>query len=391
MKRGHLPLERAVSLNSMRANDPENRFPILQNDLLLRAARREKTERTPVWIMRQAGRYLPEFRDLRVENDFFKVCRTPELACEVTLQPVLRYDLDAAIIFSDILVVPQAMGLEVRMDPGKGPVFPNPLLSPDEIDTRLVQPDVVKELKYVFDAISLTRHKLRGKLPLIGFSGAPWTLMAYMVEGEGSKTFSKAKAWLFQYPNQSRKLLQKITDVVVDYLVGQAHAGAQLMQVFDSWAGELGPDVFATFALPYLRQIADRVKKEVPEVPLVVFAKGANYAIKELAALNYDVIGLDWTVDPEDAKQVSGKYSRVALQGNLDPCVLYADEKTIRAHVRKMLTKFGTRGHIANLGHGLHPTHSPENVGWFIKAVHEISEEIQHNEDIEPDEEEFEE
>jgi len=350
-------------------------FPPLQNDLLLRAARRENVPRVPVWIMRQAGRYLPEFKKLKGDKEFFEVCRTPELACELTLQPLRRFPhLDAAIIFSDILVIPQCMGMKVEMKPGKGPVFPNPLLSPEEIDTRLVQANVEKDLRYVFDAITLTRHKIDGKVPLIGFSGAPWTLMSYMVEGEGSKTFSKAKKWLFAYPKDSHKLLQKITDVVIQYLLCQVTAGAQALQVFDSWAGELSPEAFNEFCAPYLGQIAEKIKQKHPDIPLILFAKGSNYALESLSKLKYDVLGLDWTIEPDEARKLVG--DRVALQGNLDPCVLYADEKTIHKHVETMLTKFGTRGLIANLGHGLHPEHNPDNVGFFLNAVHSVSTEM---------------
>jgi len=349
-------------------------FPILKNDLILRAARHQPTERTPVWIMRQAGRYLPEFKQLRADTDFFTVCRTPELACELTLQPLRRFPLDAAIIFSDILVVPQCLGLEVVMKPAKGPVFPSPLLTPEEVDTRLVVPNVDRDLGYVFSAITLTRHKLEGKVPLIGFAGAPWTLMAYMVEGEGSKTFSKAKKWLFQYPEASHKLLRKVTDCLIEYLKGQAKAGAQLLQVFDSWSGELSPDTFNKFCFPYLKEIGDKLKEAYPEVPLIVFAKGSNYALEALSKLSYDVVGTDWTIEPKDARTKVG--SKVTLQGNMDPCVLYAEEKVIRTEVEKMLKSFGTQNYIANLGHGLHPEHNPEHVGWFIQAIHELSEKM---------------
>jgi len=249
-------------------------FPPLKNDIILRAERRERTEYTPFCIMRQAGRYLPEFGEFRVERDFFTVCRTPELACELTLQPIRRFELDAAIIFSDILVVPQVMGLKIEMKSGKGPVFPDPIHHPREIDSRLVDPNVDMELGYVFDAITLTRHKLEGKVPLIGFSGAPWTLMAYMIEGEGTKKFQKAKRWLYDWPEDSHKLLQKLTNIIIKYLIGQIKAGAQLIQLFDSWAGELAPDIFNTFLYPYLKQIAHEVKQQYKHIPIILFAKG---------------------------------------------------------------------------------------------------------------------
>ena len=348
-------------------------FPPLKNDLLLRAARQEPTERTPVWMMRQAGRYLPEYRALRSEDAFFDVVRTPALATEVTLQPLRRFPLDAAIIFSDILVVPQAMGLEVQMVKGKGPHFPAPLQSPADLG-RLRTPDVREGFGYVFDALTLTRRELGGKATLIGFCGAPWTLMAYMIEGGGSKTFARSKTWLYRYPAESQALLGQITDVLIDYLIGQIDAGAQAVQVFDSWAGLLSPAAFQTFALPYLTQIAERVEAARPDVPKIVFAKGAHYALENLAATDFDVIGLDWTMDPQAARQIVGE--RAALQGNLDPCALYASPETIRQDVRRMLEAFGPRGHIANLGHGMHPDHDPQHAGAFVQAVQEISSEL---------------
>lgn len=348
-------------------------FAPLKNDLLLRAARGEKTELTPVWVMRQAGRYLPEYRTLRTDEDFFAVCRTPELAAEVTLQPIERFSVDAAIIFSDILVVPQAMGLEVQMIPGTGPHFPEPLRNPDDF-SRLHHPDVQDSLHYVFEAITLTRKSLSGRVPLIGFCGAPWTLMAYMVEGGGSKTFARSKTWLYRYPLQSHMLLKTITSVLIEFLAGQIEAGAQAIQVFDSWAGMLGPNTFEQFALPYLKKIVSGVKEKYPDIPCIVFAKGANYALESLAGSGYDVIGLDWTVDPASARQLTG--SKVALQGNLDPAVLYAEGPVIREEVRHMLQAFGPVGHIANLGHGVYPDHNPECVKTFVDSVHEISAEI---------------
>lgn len=345
-------------------------FPPLKNDLIIRTARQEKTTRSPVWIMRQAGRYLPEYRALRSEGSFFEVVRTPELAAEVTLQPIRRYPLDAAIIFSDILVVPQAMGLEVEMLPGTGPHFPNPLQAPAELN-RLVMPNVAAQLDYVFEAISLTRMKLEGKVPLIGFCGAPWTLMAYMIEGGGSKTFSRARSWLYQHPDAAHTLLRQITDVCSDFLIKQIGAGAQLVQVFDSWAGLLGPAHFRQFSLPYLCQIADRVSSAYPDVPKIVFAKGAHYALNTLSESGYEVVGLDWTIDPKKARKKVN--NRVALQGNMDPCALYANPSDIRKEVQQMLQAFGPTGHIVNLGHGMHPTHDPEHLRVFIDAVHKFS------------------
>ncbi|PRP82362.1 uroporphyrinogen decarboxylase [Planoprotostelium fungivorum] len=347
-------------------------FPPIQNDVFLKAIRGEDVPYTPVWIMRQAGRYLPEFRALRAENEFFRVCRTPELACEITLQPIRRLPLDAAIIFSDILVVPQAMGLEVIMVPGKGPVFPSPLLTPEEIDTRLVKPDVKKELSYVFQALTLTRHRLEGKVPLIGFSGAPWTLMSYMIEGGGSKTFAKSKKWLYQYPEASHKLLDMLSDIIIEYLSLQIQAGAQAVQVFDSWAGELSLDVWDKFGIPYLTKIGSQLRKLHPDTPLILFAKGASHGMKLMSEMEYNVLGVDWTANIREARALT-RPKNICLQGNMDPAVLYADKSVIRGEVERILDEFGLGLHVANLGHGLHPEHNPEHVAAYIEAVHELS------------------
>ena len=346
-------------------------FPALNNDRLLRAARRQEVDRTPVWMMRQAGRYLPEYRQLREKHDFFEVVRTPELAVEVTLQPVERFEVDAAIIFCDILVVPQVMGLEVQMVKGKGPHFPAPLERPDDLGRLEEDPDLEEEMAYVFDALSLTRRRLEGRVPLIGFCGAPWTLMAYMIEGGGSKNFSRSKSWLYRYPDASHELLQRITDVLVEYLDRQVEAGAQALQVFDSWAGLLSPEAFEVFVRPYLEQIARRVGERRPEVPKIVFAKGAHYALPSLSEAGYDVISLDWTMDPAAAREATG--GRVALQGNMDPSLLYAEPDVIRGQVQRMLDAFGPTGHIANLGHGMHPDHDPNHARAFVEAVHQFS------------------
>lgn len=349
-------------------------FPELQNDLMLRTARGETTPRAPVWVMRQAGRYLPEYQEVRAKHSFFEVVQTPELAAEVTLQPIRRFALDAAIIFSDILVIPQALGLEVQMVKGKGPHFPNPVKTPDALSRVDAEPDIDATLGHVFDAITLTRHELDGRVPLIGFSGAPWTLMAYMIEGGGSKAYKNARRWLYEDPDAAHTLLSRTANAIVPYLIGQAEAGAQLLQVFDSWAGLLSPHGFRRFALPYLEDIAARVKHACPDVPLIVFAKGAHYALDVLADTDYDVIALDWTMDPQEARRTVGE--RAALQGNLDPCALYATPKDIRRRVQDMLAAFGPHGHIANMGHGMHPTHNPDHVAAFVDAVHEESERI---------------
>ncbi|KAG0294916.1 Uroporphyrinogen decarboxylase in heme biosynthesis [Dissophora globulifera] len=357
-------------------------FPKLKNDLLLRAARGEKTERAPVWIMRQAGRYLPEYRKVRAQHDFFEICRTPELATEVTLQPVNRFDglLDAAIIFSDILIVPQVLGLEVEMVPGKGPQIPHPLVSPKDLDRLKEKVDVHKELQYLFDAITMTRHALNGRVPLIGFVGGPWTLMSYMVEGSSTKQWAKVKTWIFKYPEASHDLLQKITDVCVDLLVGQARAGAQMLQVFDSWSGELSPRDFEEFALYYLAQIADRVKSElgVDAVPMTVFAKNSWYALEALSTSGYDVVSLDWTQSPTYARSVTK--GRVTMQGNLDPNVLLAGQDVVVEETETMVREFysgdkSTR-YIANLGHGIMQNVPVENVEAFLKTVHRVSRQI---------------
>ncbi|XP_064105205.1 LOW QUALITY PROTEIN: uroporphyrinogen decarboxylase-like [Macrobrachium nipponense] len=351
-------------------------FPELKNDRLLRAARGEEVDVVPVWAMRQAGRYLPEFREERAKCDFFTMCQTPKLACKVTLQPLERFPLDAAIIFSDILVIPEALGMKVEMKPGEGPVFPSPLRGPEDI-SRLGSPDdVCTKLNYVFEALTLTRKELQGRAPLIGFSGAPWTIMAYMIEGKGSKTMSNAKGWLYRFPDASHKLLKIITDATVSYLVGQVKAGAQILQVFESHAEHLGPYLFREFALPYLKQICDDVKKNVAQlgmedVPMIVFPKGGHYALKDLAALDYEVIGIDWTVDPTLAREIVGPNK--TLQGNLDPCALYAEKKFISNAVKEMIEKFGRNRYIANLGHGMYPDMDPENLAAFVDAVHKHS------------------
>ncbi|KAF9008810.1 Uroporphyrinogen decarboxylase [Cyathus striatus] len=353
-------------------------FPPLTNDLLLRAAAGHHTERAPVWVMRQAGRYLPEFRKVREDHEFFEVCRSPELATKITLQPIDRYAglLDAAIIFSDILVVPQAMGMEVIMNPG--PHFPDPLVTPADIAKLNSVVDVNKELGYVFDAITKTRTELNGRVPLIGFCGAPWTLFAYMVEGGGSKTFQKAKTWIFKYPQQSKDLLMRIADVCVDFLVGQVRAGAQLLQVFDSWAGELSPHDFETFSFPNLQHISANVRRRLeeeglPATPMTLFAKGANQSLKLLAtSAGYDVLGLDWCIEPAEARRIVG--DEVALQGNMDPNLLYAGRDAIENAVKRMCSEFREKdGWIANLGHGITPGVDPEDLRWFFECIHKYS------------------
>lgn len=357
-------------------------FPELKNDLILRAARGEPVPITPVWIMRQAGRFLSEFRQLRQHHSFFEVCRTPELACEVTLMPIRRFNLDAAIIFSDILVVPQALGIDVKMVEGTGPVLET-LQSPKDINTRVnADADIDAELSYVYDAITMTRHSLEGKVPLLGFAGAPFTLMSYMVEGGGSKTLAATKKWLYQYPRESHDLLAILTNAVVTFLVGQVRAGAQMLQVFETNAGFLGAQQFTEFCIPYLADIRKRVaarleEQGLPSVPMTVFAKDAHYALHQLcdkSVLGYDVVSIDWTIEPEEARKVAD--GRVALQGNLDPCALYSNQDDLDYLVEQMVKRFGTQSYIANLGHGIYPDTSPDAVTTFVNAVHKHSKRI---------------
>ncbi|KAK0515615.1 hypothetical protein JMJ35_001649 [Cladonia borealis] len=358
-------------------------FAQLQNDLLLRTVRGERVERPPIWVMRQAGRYLPEYHEAKGNHDFFACCRSPEIASTLTLQPVDRYDglIDAAIIFSDILVIPQAMGMTVEMLDGKGPHFPNPLKSPtdgqyEELLMRDV--DVGKELDYVYKAITMTRQKLKGRVPLFGFCGAPWTLLCYMVEGGGSKMFVQSKTWVYKYPEASKKLLEKIAKLCVQYLALQVRAGAQIIQVFDSWAAELSPSAFKKFSLPYLRYIAKHLPDEIHDlglkpVPMVVFAKGAWYALDELCDSGYQVVGLDWLQDPAQAVEIAK--GRVVLQGNMDPGVLYGGKDAITADVEDMVRGFGggKQGWVANLGHGVQPGVRPDDLKFFFEEIHRLA------------------
>jgi uroporphyrinogen decarboxylase len=337
----------------------------LKNDLLLRALRREKVERPPVWMMRQAGRYLPAYMKLREKYDFFTRVQTPELAAEITLQPVDEIGVDAAIIFSDILVIPKAMGLEVLIEEGKGPFLPNVITTQKDIDA-LVTDNVEEELKYVTKALSLTRQELNGRVPLIGFAGAPWTILCYMVEGKGSKTWERAKQFCFTQPGLAHQLLQKITDTTIDYLKAQANAGADVLQVFDSWSGALSPGDFKIFAQPYLIQIADELKDHAP---VILFPKGSWYALKELSESSASSIGLDWCITPRCAREITG--NKITLQGNFDPAKLLLPVKEIKKAVKEMINEFGVQGYIANLGHGITPNIPVENAKAFVEAVKE--------------------
>ncbi|MCW3107902.1 MAG: hemE [Segetibacter sp.] len=337
----------------------------LKNDLILRALKGEKTERVPVWMMRQAGRYLPDYLKLKAKYDFFTRVQTPELATEITLQPIDQVGVDAAIIFSDILVIPQAMGVEVLMEEGKGPSLPNVIKSQSDIDV-LVTDGVEESLKYVTDALSLTKKELNGRVPLIGFAGAPWTILCYMVEGKGSKTWDKAKQFAYTHPKLAHQLLKKITDITINYLKAQARAGADLVQVFDSWAGSLSPADFKEYAQPYLIQISDALKDEVP---VILFPKGTWYALKDLSQSSASGLGLDWCIDPKFARELTN--NSITLQGNFDPSKLLAPIPEIKKAVKEMIDSFGTQRYIANLGHGIMPNVPVDHARAFVDAVKE--------------------
>lgn len=338
----------------------------LKNDLLLRTILGEKTERTPVWLMRQAGRILPDYRKVRNSLTGFKeLVETPDLAAEVTIQPVDILKVDAAIIFSDILVIPEAMGLTYEMVEKRGPYFPETIRSAS--DLKKIHVAEAEGIQYTLDAIRVTKKNLDGRVPLIGFAGAPWTIFAYMVEGGGSKTFSHPRGMLYRNPELSHQLLQMITDSTIHYLKGQIDAGADVVQVFDSWAGVLTPEYYEKFSVPYLKQICDAIE----DVPVTLFAKDAFFARKMLAKLKCHTIGLDWCMDVQESRDIIGQNK--TLQGNLDPAVLYGSDETIREETRKMIDQFGTFRHVANLGHGVYPDIDPEKVKVFIEEVKSYS------------------
>ena len=337
---------------------------MIQNDLILRAARGLETERTPVWLMRQAGRILPEYRKVRESvKDFKALVKNPELATEVTIQPVDILGVDAAIIFSDILVIPEAMGLNYEMEEKKGPFFPTRISSRQ--DLKKINVIHGEELSYVYDAIRLTKKELNGRVPLIGFAGAPWTIFAYMIEGHGSKTFSQAKKMLYAEPEFSHQLLDLITQSTIIYLKNQVRAGADLIQIFDSWAGLLGPGQYEEFSLRYISKICDAINT----VPKTVFAKGAFFAREKMNSVACDVVGLDWNMDIRESRML---IPDKVLQGNLDPCALYGDLDQVKAETEKMLSAFGPAKHIANLGHGLYPDTEVDKVKCFIDSVKEF-------------------
>ena len=346
----------------------------LKNDLLLRALRREPVARTPVWMMRQAGRYLPEYREVRARaGDFMSLCRNPELACRVTLQPLKRFDLDAAILFSDILTIPDAMGLGLYFAEGEGPRFEHPIRSVGDIQ-NLPVPDPEDSLRYVMDAVRTIRRALAGAVPLIGFAGSPWTLATYMVEGGSSKEFARVRGLLYQDPAAMHQLLDKLARAVTEYLNAQVRAGAQALMIFDTWGGTLTRANYLGFSLAYMQQIVAGLIREHDgrRVPVVLFTKNGGAWLEEMAASGCDALGIDWTQSLDEARQRVG--GKVALQGNLDPCVLYAPPEVIRAQVAGVLEEFGHHpGHVFNLGHGVHPAIAPEHVKAMIDAVHELS------------------
>jgi uroporphyrinogen decarboxylase len=336
---------------------------VYQNDLILRAAKGERTERTPVWLMRQAGRILPEYREVRSRlKGFTELVETPDLAAEVTIQPVDILGVDAAIIFSDILVIPQAMGCPYTMIEQKGPWFENTIRTEADLKgLHIADPGV--DLRFVTDAIRITKDRLQGRVPLIGFAGAPWTIFAYMTEGSGSKTFSVARKILYTQPDFSHRLLDMITQSTIVYLKAQIEAGASMLQLFDSWAGILSPEQYREYSLRYIRTICEEIK----DVPLTVFAKGAFFAREEMRNLPCRVVGLDWNMDIAESREMLGPFK--TLQGNMDPCLLYAPDEVIVQETEKMLRKFGPDRYIANLGHGLYPDTDPVKVKLFVDTV----------------------
>ncbi len=346
----------------------------LKNDRLLRTLLRQPVDVTPVWIMRQAGRYLPEYRRSREKaGSFLNLCTTPELACEVTLQPLDRFALDAAILFSDILTVPDAMGLGLYFEDGEGPRFKRPIKSKQDVEA-LGSPDPETELRYVMDAVRLIRQELDGRVPLIGFSGSPWTLATYMVEGKSSKEFAKTKTLLFNEPKVLHQLLAKLADVVTAYLNAQIAAGVQIVMLFDTWGGALSTADYLEFSLDYMERIVTGLTRESQgrQVPVILFSKGGGQWLEAMAKTGVDAVGIDWSTDLGEARRRVG--DKVALQGNLDPAVLYADEARIRSAVADTLAGYGNgAGHVFNLGHGIHPTIDPDHVAVLVDAVHELS------------------
>jgi len=346
----------------------------LKNDRFLRALEHKPVDVTPVWMMRQAGRYLPEYKKTRAQaGDFLSLCMNKELACEVTIQPLERYDLDAAILFSDILTIPDAMGLGLYFEEGEGPRFKKIVRTEADVNALPIV-NTLKDLSYVTDAVTTIRSELNGRVPLIGFSGSPWTLATYMVEGGSSKDFRHVKAMMYSQPEVMHQLLEKIALSVIDYLNAQIRAGAQAVQIFDTWGGNLSDVAYQQFSLSYMKKIVDGLIREHDgrKVPVILFTKGGGLWLPEMADVGADALGLDWTMDIGKARSLVG--SKVALQGNMDPSVLYASPKSIRAEVERILASFGPgEGHVFNLGHGIHQFVDPKNAGVFVDAVHELS------------------
>jgi uroporphyrinogen decarboxylase len=358
-----------------------SQFVLPKNDTFLRALRREETEYTPVWLMRQAGRYLPEYRATRAKaGNFMGLCTNPELACEVTLQPLERYPLDAAILFSDILTVPDAMGLGLYFEEGEGPKFQRPIVTEEDV-SKLVVPDIEEKLGYVTKAVSTIRSALNGRVPLIGFTGSPWTLACYMVEGGGSSDFRKVKTMMYKRPDLMHQILAVTTEAVIEYLKAQIAAGAQAVMIFDSWGGALADDAFKRFSLAYIRQIVKALPLQAnrgtftEDIPSIVFTKGGGLWLEDIASTGASAVGVDWTVNLGQARARVG--DRCAIQGNLDPNVLFATPAQIQAEVAKSLESFGVPqagyGHVFNLGHGISQFTDPESVTAMVEAVHSYS------------------
>jgi len=338
---------------------------MIKNDLYLRALKGEIVERPPVWMMRQAGRYLPEFQEIKKKYDFFTRCQTPELASEITVQPIRRYGMDAAILFSDILVIPQAMNIEVEMKNGIGPWLPNPIRTMADVEKAIV-PDIDETLGYVMDAIKLTKQMLDDEIPLIGFAGSPWTILCYCIQGQGSKNFDKAKEFCFTQPVAAHTLLQKITDTTIAYLKKKVEAGVNAVQVFDSWGGMLSPIDYQEFSWKYINQIIEALKDDAP---VIAFGKGCWFALEEMSKSNASALGVDWTITPEWARKLTG--GDITLQGNFDPTRLFSPPAEIKKQVKTMIDAFGKDKYIVNLGHGILPNIGLENAGAFIEAVKE--------------------
>ena len=347
----------------------------LKNDRFIRALLKQPVDQTPVWMMRQAGRYLPEYKATRAKaGDFLTLCKTPELATEVTIQPLDRYPLDAAILFSDILTIPDAMNLGLYFSEGEGPKFSNPIKTQADVD-KLFVPDMAGELKYVTDAVSMIHRELDGRVPLIGFTGSPWTLATYMVEGGSSKDFGKVKGMMYSQPKMMHQILDVLAKTIVEYLNAQIEAGAEAVMIFDTWGGALSTRDYKDFSLNYMHKIVDGLNREKDgkKIPVIMFTKGGSQWLEAQADIGVDALGLDWTIDIGEARKRVG--DKVALQGNMDPCVLYSTPERIREEVASILESYGSgNGHVFNLGHGIHQHIDPENAGAFINAVHELSE-----------------